>query len=581
MVSEIELKDAESISAAEDEEKTYAQKIREFVIGEKSSAEEKACYMQGTSEFFRKTGIGFSMDQNEYIIINPNKLGENMSVIKKEVALMLGRRALKRGEICEGMYSNLSNTDEKLKYFDADESKLTFIRENFSPFEPAIKAEVGNMDILVMNAFKATNIMSEATALRASKEKEGKLYKDFSWLQKHPRVLTVLRNLCVTDERIEFFVNWLSFCASTRKKSRATFFFKGVPGTGKTFFFDEIISYFFGQQSSFSLDTDAVADRFCPECFDRALFCCFNEIKMSKTEGNKSYERLKIWITDDKFLYNQKNMKARTVRNWFNCIFYSNHAVPIQIQSGDRRYTVFTTNTIELKDVVFTEWGEDMDTFAAGLRATRDAFFLDLCCYDFNAQLANQCMNTREKIVIQEASDTKKNQLAFSLQKLNPGFFESLGEKIGDMIDGKVDNKIYWEEAFSNVGLDIEKKYSPADIEQAVRAFFIRLQHTIKNNGGYAPSRDIIFVTQLVLTSEADMIGNRAMIGSQTTSEMLKHYFTIDKKRIYLYNLNLTPKSNQKEQTRVYTCQDWQNYAKAEKILDEEEFAQDATEAGF
>ena len=504
-----------------------------------------------------------------------------MSVIKKEVALMLGRRALKRGEICEGMYSNLSNTDEKLKYFDADESKLTFIRENFSPFEPAIKAEVGNRDILVMNSFRKTNIMYQASALRASLEKEGKLYKDFSWLQKHPRILTVLRNLCVTDERIEFFLNWFSFCASTRKKSRATFFFKGVPGTGKTFFFDEIISYFFGQQSSFTLDTEAVADRFCPECFDRALFCCFNEIKMSKTEGNKSYERLKIWITDDKFLYNQKNMKARTVRNWFNCIFYSNHAVPIQIQSGDRRYTVFTTNTIELKDVVFTEWGEDMDTFAAGLRVTRDSFFLDLCCYDYNVQLANQCMKTREKIAIQEASDTKKNQLGFSLQKLNPVFFESLGEKIGDMIDGKVDNKIYWEEAFNNVGLDIEKKYSPADIEQAVRAFFVRLQHTIKNNDGYAPSRDIIFVTQLVLTSEADMVGNRAMVGSQTTSEMLKHYFTIDKKRIYLYNLNLTPKSDQKEQTRVYTCQDWQNYAKAEKILDEEEFAQDATEAGF
>lgn len=581
MVSENDLKTAESISAAEDEEKTYAQKIREFVIGEKSSPEEKACYMQGTSEFFRKTGIGFSMDQNEYIIINPNKLGENMSVIKKEVALMLGRRALKRGEICEGMYSNLNNTDEKLKYFDADESKLTFIRENFSPFEPAIKAEVGNRDILVMNSFRKTNIMYQASALRASLEKEGKLYKDFSWLQKHPRVLTVLKNLCVTDERIEFFVNWLSFCASTRKKSRATFFFKGVPGTGKTFFFDEIISYFFGQQSSFSLDTDAVADRFCPECFDRALFCCFNEIKMSKTEGNKSYERLKIWITDDKFLYNQKNMKARTVKNWFNCIFYSNHAVPIQIQSGDRRYTVFTTNTIELKDVVFTQWGEDMDTFAAGLRATRDAFFLDLCCYDYNVQLANQCMNTKEKKAIQEASDTKKNQLAFSLQKLNEDFFISLGEKVGDMIDNKKYNKDYWETSFNNVGIDISQKYSPTDIEQAVRAFFIRLQYTIKNNDGYAPSRDIIFITQLVLTSEADMDAGRAMVGSQVTSEMLKHYFTIDKKRIYLFNLDLTPKSDQKEQTRVYTCQDWQNYAKAEKMLDEEEFAQDATEAGF
>ncbi len=121
-----------------------------------------------------------------------------------------------------------------------------------------------------------------------------------------------------------------------------------VPGKG--IIYKHIIQHAIGERYTTVVDNEALKSRFNGE-LENKLFVLANEIKADFREGNSVYERLKMYVTDDEIRFEDKNVKARTIPNFFNMWFHSNHNVPLQIQGNDRRYTVLIQRLPKLTKV--------------------------------------------------------------------------------------------------------------------------------------------------------------------------------------------------------------------------------------
>lgn len=246
---------------------------------------------------------------------------------------------------------------------------LKSIRFVFKPHGPKFFENAS--EILELNLYSEPPLLA-----RAKREREEKgTHKNFDWVNDYPCINLLFKNLCVTEDRKEFVLNWLSFVANTLKKTGNAIIFKGDHGTGKTTLFEEIIVYLFGEKFAFELGQNSITSKYAPPKVMRALFIGFNEVKCDSTDRNSGYEKLKTYITDPRIQVEIKHVNEATVKNHFNCMFFSNNDNPIQIQSGDRRYTVFNTNSEDLKIVCQRELG--IDNFEYFDRLKKEEWLLD------------------------------------------------------------------------------------------------------------------------------------------------------------------------------------------------------------
>lgn len=297
----------------------------------------------------------------------------------------------------------------------------TIIKNRYLIFEPLKEQEWTQNGFIYRNTFIESQISLKAQEIR----NQGLLTikEDLSFLDNYPHIKALLNNLCSKDEYLEYFVNWLSCALTTKKKIGTSIFFRGIPGTGKGVLWEQLICYFVGDNYVQVLENDTLKSNFTPKGLEKSLFVLANEIKADFRDGNNTYEKLKMYITDSTLRIEEKGVQAFNAPNHFNLILFSNNDVPLQIQGGDRRYSIFATKSRTLAEVAKVDFGLTIDLFIKEIQKERDNFLIDLICYSYSFDNARKCLDTEEKERIYRASMTKIEILADKVKGFEESFF--------------------------------------------------------------------------------------------------------------------------------------------------------------
>ncbi len=297
----------------------------------------------------------------------------------------------------------------------------TIIKNRYLTFEPLKEQEWTQNGFIYRNTFIESQISQKAT----EKRNQGLLSikEDLAFLDTYPHIKALLNNLCSKSEYLEYFVNWLSCALTTKKKIGTSIFFRGIPGTGKGVLWEQLICYFVGDNYVQVLENDTLKSNFTPKGLEKSLFVLANEIKADFRDGNNTYEKLKMYITDSTLRIEEKGVQAFNAPNHFNLILFSNNDVPLQIQGGDRRYSIFATKSRTLAEVAKNDFGLTIDLFIKEIQKERDNFLIDLVCYSYSFDKARKCLDTEEKERIYRASMTKIEILSDKVKTMDKNFF--------------------------------------------------------------------------------------------------------------------------------------------------------------
>jgi hypothetical protein len=223
-----------------------------------------------------------------------------------------------------------------------------------------------------------------------------------------PAVWAIISNLFIKLDERRYFLNWLSYIAQTKKKTRNAVIIKGLQGTGKGLLFEKIIRPFFGNGAEnpqddsqvITLSNESLKSEFNGD-LENQLFVAFNEVKPDFRDGTTLYEKLKQIISDDFLIVNQKFIKPRQVKNYANCIFFSNNSIPVSVENSDRRYSIFTANTSLDSLYSKSEISDLVDKIESGECVK---FWAILLAYNYSSTEALNVFVNDEKEIIQRTT---------------------------------------------------------------------------------------------------------------------------------------------------------------------------------
>jgi len=319
-------------------------------------------------------------------------------------------------------------------------------------------------DEFLKHGFKTVNTYKKTKVIKkCEKSREGmsvkELKKDISFLHQYPHIKCLVDNLFVKDERKFYFLNWLATALITRKKNRTAILLRGEQGTGKGLLWEQLIEYAVGGDYCATIKNHDLSTNF-NSTMENKLFILANEIKGDFRDGNSMYENLKMYVTDDELRVEQKRVDSRKVKNYFNVIISSNNTTPLQIQSGDRRYTVYETADTKIKDIAEVKFELTIEQFIKKIKEERDGFLEDLFKFDYDAQLASQCQDTEEKERIYRASVKKSDIVCEKIKALDIEFFENDVMEIVESMDFNDFMVMAEKHKIARIEEDVEKTFN-------------------------------------------------------------------------------------------------------------------------
>ena len=332
-------------------------------------------------------------------------------------------------------YRTMGLNSQSIKVYDKDKSIRVILRQTYGEFLPKGAIDLIQGKELIFNPHKPTSFNEDgidyANLFLKSKffsfNPTGQRIDAIEW-DKYRNIKALFENVFKTQDRMNYFINWVAYSFQTLNKTGTAIVSKGIQGTGKGVIFEEIIKYAIGERYVTTLDNEALKSRFNGE-LENKMFVLANEIKADFREGNTVYERLKMYITDPTIRMEEKNIKARSIPNFFNIWFHSNNDVPLQIQGNDRRYTVFNTKSKQLREVSNELGYEHISDYIEAIRKERDNFIYDVMSLKYIKSLATTPLSTEEKELIYEASMSKMDVLSDKLKKKDIGYFD---DAVGD-----------------------------------------------------------------------------------------------------------------------------------------------------
>lgn len=125
-------------------------------------------------------------------------------------------------------------------------------------------------------------------------------------------------------------------------RNKTALVFYGEQGTGKGLFWgpDGMMRAIYGRMMTEILQGQ-MEDKFDAKAFASVLLMVANEVACSGYRDAKSLNRLKAWITEPTIQVRRMRTAAEEVPVWFNMVLMSNDDMPIRLEPGDRRYSVF------------------------------------------------------------------------------------------------------------------------------------------------------------------------------------------------------------------------------------------------
>jgi hypothetical protein len=292
----------------------------------------------------------------------------------------------------------------------------------FEPHKP-IKYSVNGLayaNLFIKNSFLSFN-------------PQGKRVDYVDW-NRYKNITPLFENVFKIRERMNYFINWLAYGLQTLSKARTAIISKGIQGSGKGVIFEKIIQYAIGKNYTTIIENEALKSRFNGE-LENKLFVLANEIKSDFREGNSTYEKLKMYVSDSEIRFEDKNIRARTIPNFFNIWFHSNNDVPLQIQGSDRRYTVFNTKNRKLTEISQELGYEHISDYIKAIEKERDSFIYEIMSLKYDFLLASTPFHTEEKELIYEASMSKIEVLSDKLKKNNIDYFQDIIEEFYESME--------------------------------------------------------------------------------------------------------------------------------------------------
>jgi DNA primase catalytic core len=254
-----------------------------------------------------------------------------------------------------------------------------------------------------------------------------------------PRTFQLIKNLIPVDSERQHFINWLSYIFSNLNKARTSWVFTGTQGSGKNLFFDHIIKPLFGQKQTMVVDDARLQSDFNGFMMNK-LFIAFNEVANDDTSTKRSVKsKIKSLITDEKIIINEKHVKNFEIDNFTNIMFFSNEAIPILIETDDRRFNVVETGG-KLKNV--KSFAADAEGFIASLNEELVDFAQYLLNYNYDVRLVDEVIENEAKASIQELSMNRFELFASKLKTDDWNWFDENFPRKGNNFLGKDERNV-------------------------------------------------------------------------------------------------------------------------------------------
>lgn len=179
-----------------------------------------------------------------------------------------------------------------------------------------------------------------------------------------------INNLLDGGVESEILLNFIAYAYQNRgKKYRWAPFIQGVEGCGKSFIAN-VLQRLYGENLGY-VEASQIAGRFNGWAYGRE----FNIIEEMRISGQNKWEvadKTKPLLSNDTVPVEEKGRDARTVPNFTNYMFFSNHKDAVPITANDRRYCVMFSRFQTKEDLLTFHGGQ------GGLDAYFDALFDDL-----------------------------------------------------------------------------------------------------------------------------------------------------------------------------------------------------------
>ena len=261
------------------------------------------------------------------------------------------------------------------------------------------------------------------------------VFKPTSYLQmkqveyEEPKtILKLIKHLCNYDEsRYKYTINWLAYFFNGLKKSQVALVLRGVQGSGKGILFNEAIKPLFGSDYCITVNDKSLDTNFLGGIVENRLFFNLDEISHN-IAGNKNVKNfLKALVTNDSITAEKKHQNLDKETKIFGQILItSNEPYILEVETSDRRYTVFTTGG-NLKKSKYLGHSNYLN-FSTAIKNELEDFCLYLKSYKTDNDLANKALDTAEKKALVNATNDKFKMFVDAIINKNLDYFAELEE---------------------------------------------------------------------------------------------------------------------------------------------------------
>lgn len=152
-------------------------------------------------------------------------------------------------------------------------------------------------------------------------------------------ILAHLLRLCGGDKDVaSWIIKWIAYpFQHAGAKMRTSVMMHGEEGTGKNFFWEDIIGKIYGRYSVVITQTQ-IEENY-TGWISQKLFAVADEV-VSQAEKRHVKGRLKQLISGSVVPIREMYMPTRWEKNFLNLVFLSNEIEPLKLDLGDRRYCV-------------------------------------------------------------------------------------------------------------------------------------------------------------------------------------------------------------------------------------------------
>ncbi len=146
----------------------------------------------------------------------------------------------------------------------------------------------------------------------------------------------------------DYIINWFAFVIQKPgHRTNVALCVHGKKGLGKTVILDRIIGRIIGASYYCKMGVDNLLDNF-NAIMSNKLLCFVDE--MSVVKETKKNDTLKMLITDDTRVHNEKFRSKKIMQNSLNLFFASNHSNMVNAEEDSRRYAIFHSGAKRFED---------------------------------------------------------------------------------------------------------------------------------------------------------------------------------------------------------------------------------------